>query len=201
MSELDELKQMLENQIIDRDEHNYVGDPEGEQLNLRRIAALTWAISQIERPAVTDSAIQRVIEYISRYDTLACTDEGYEFHYVDEEDRHIILCALQQYRKPPTDSAIQAAIEWVSDGFILRDHEYAPPHIYEIVLMALRQMQGWIPISERLPDGDGMVICHWTDGTIQTYWGERIAEWNDAHDADDRITHWQPLPGPPKDGE
>lgn len=61
----------------------------------------------------------------------------------------------------------------------------------------------WIPVSERLPDKGDVVLAFCRDGgyTFQSacYWhgGWRAAESGAPCDAV-KITHWQPLPEPPK---
>ena len=65
----------------------------------------------------------------------------------------------------------------------------------------------WIPVTERLPENIGLFLViekHWIDGSPC----RRIAKWNtqDWFTADrkskeitPRVTHWMPLPEPPKE--
>lgn len=67
----------------------------------------------------------------------------------------------------------------------------------------------WIPVKERLPENIGLYLVienHWLDGSP----GIKIAKWNtvDWFTADrksseitPRVTHWMPLPEPPKEDE
>lgn len=67
-------------------------------------------------------------------------------------------------------------------------------------------VQDWIPVTERTPENLGMYLVietHWLDGSPV----RKIAKWNtiDWFTADrkskeitPRVTHWMPLPQPPK---
>ena len=68
----------------------------------------------------------------------------------------------------------------------------------------------WIPVTERLPDFDGCVLCmrkalvgdklryqdilYYDEGTF-------YMEFEDTPIPTESITHWMPLPEPPKEGE
>ena len=65
----------------------------------------------------------------------------------------------------------------------------------------------WIPVKERLPENIGLYLVienHWLDGSP----GIKIAKWNTAgwftadrksREITPRVTHWMPLPEPPKE--
>ena len=67
-------------------------------------------------------------------------------------------------------------------------------------------VQEWISVDDRLPENSGLYLViekHWLDGSL----GTKIAKWNtvDWFTADrkskeitPRVTHWMPLPKPPK---
>jgi uncharacterized small protein (DUF1192 family) len=77
----------------------------------------------------------------------------------------------------------------------------------------LKEAQRWIPVGERLPEknttdlgeeyivklgGSYNIVCpmNYQDGEWYTGgWGTSRTRWNRV------VTHWQPLPEPPKDGE
>jgi len=79
-----------------------------------------------------------------------------------------------------------------------------------LCLQALRQMQGWIPVSERLPEeyqhenGEPMefnvMILGSKIPTTLCFNGDEWFEWSDWDKSYD-ITHWMPLPEPPKEVE
>lgn len=57
-------------------------------------------------------------------------------------------------------------------------------------------VQEWIPVSERLPEDSADVLVCYKNGLVTTN------AWLDAHwwfkDEKNPITHWMPLPQPPK---
>lgn len=62
----------------------------------------------------------------------------------------------------------------------------------------------WISVDERLPEDDGHYLCYTTDGYYNfcVYYGD--GEWMilDQEDLAQNVTHWMPLPEPPKmDGD
>lgn len=57
--------------------------------------------------------------------------------------------------------------------------------------------QQWIPVSERLPEPDKMVLCYLTTNSIETgFYDYKQRRWPVIIG---RVTHWAPLPQPPKD--
>lgn len=65
----------------------------------------------------------------------------------------------------------------------------------------------WIPCSERPPEEKGcylVAVKHWVDGkpvAREAYWNG--ADWLSCEkrvEITPRVTHWQPLPEPPKEG-
>ena len=66
----------------------------------------------------------------------------------------------------------------------------------------------WIPVSERLPEGDKVVLCYKADGGIKfgilldaTY-ADGVQAFKDKDKAFAfGVTHWMPLPEPPKEDE
>ncbi len=62
----------------------------------------------------------------------------------------------------------------------------------------------WISVNDETPDQPGMYLCHFTDGTIETFPleetdfdvdGEAVLPWGVHSDC---VTHWMPLPEPPE---
>ena len=69
-------------------------------------------------------------------------------------------------------------------------------------------IQKWIPVTERLPEEDNFIAvtklglvgeAFIMQGEI--YWQEDAVEWADAEPITARVTHWMPLPEPPKEVE
>ena len=62
----------------------------------------------------------------------------------------------------------------------------------------------WIPCSERLPEGvSRCLVCRFDYVTktrfIDILWFEAGAWWNRLYGGDFAVTHWMPLPEPPKE--
>lgn len=73
-------------------------------------------------------------------------------------------------------------------------------------LSPLPEINGWISVNERLPEKGKMVLCHREADTIpDSYYQATGAygyfvegKWGDTERDDWKVTHWQPLPAPPK---
>lgn len=64
--------------------------------------------------------------------------------------------------------------------------------------------RGWISVDERLPDEDANVLVYFEDRTIMTahFLGCNIGWVPDNTGMSlGKVTHWMPLPEPPKSGE
>ncbi|MCM6105518.1 DUF551 domain-containing protein [Klebsiella pneumoniae] len=59
------------------------------------------------------------------------------------------------------------------------------------------QSQGWIPVSERMPENDGAYLC-WDNRYVTTY-AFIFGAWQANQFVAKNITHWMPLPNPPKE--
>lgn len=88
-------------------------------------------------------------------------------------------------------------------GFLI-DSDLMEAH--SMAVKALRN--AWIPVTERLPEYDGTYLAFTTSGTVTT------ARWYAEHDMRNyrgdfirhmegrfhrNVTHWMPLPEPPKE--
>lgn len=60
-------------------------------------------------------------------------------------------------------------------------------------------LQNWIPVSERLPEDDSHVLVARKNGDVDT--DMYIKSWWKVDPAERRVTHWMPLPEPPKECE
>ena len=61
----------------------------------------------------------------------------------------------------------------------------------------------WISVKDRLPDNCVEVLVYDTDcGIVIGWYDKEISDFaTDFISPLDAVTHWQPLPKPPKDGE
>lgn len=59
--------------------------------------------------------------------------------------------------------------------------------------------QKWIPVTERLPERGQEVIVYSGGVLSPTVFAYHF--WNECFDSWARITHWMPLPEPPKEVE
>lgn len=67
--------------------------------------------------------------------------------------------------------------------------------------IALEQ-QTWIPVSERLPDTwKAVIVCRDFDfpDCISIEWRTLTKEWSNDNAHNPNVTHWMPLPTPPKE--
>lgn len=59
---------------------------------------------------------------------------------------------------------------------------------------------GWIPVSERMPENmDTVLTCNGFDIGHGWWDGDSWQEWSRHDTVPGDITHWQPLPEPPKE--
>lgn len=90
---------------------------------------------------------------------------------------------------------IRAQCEAMTPVFIASARQIVPELLDEIE--RLREENRWIPVGERLPTADKMVLCWTKDGVVVTvYW------WDGWHTGrlPETVTHWRPLPkGPEKE--
>ena len=59
----------------------------------------------------------------------------------------------------------------------------------------------WIPVSERFPEGGAIVLCN-TDYFVEVLqWDKRADVWVDQYRSyrKNYVTHWMPLPEPPRE--
>ncbi|WP_417448737.1 DUF551 domain-containing protein [Klebsiella aerogenes] len=55
------------------------------------------------------------------------------------------------------------------------------------------QSQGWIPVSERMPEDEENYYLTFSDGITS------VSYFFDGYFADQYVTHWQPLPAAPQE--
>lgn len=61
----------------------------------------------------------------------------------------------------------------------------------------------WIPVTERLPKNGEVVLCNTIYFVEVLQWAERVETWCGQYQGyhKSHVTHWMPLPEPPKEGE
>ena len=91
------------------------------------------------------------------------------------------------------------------------DEEYT--HASEVVSWAiseidrLREERRWIPVEERLPEVGSSVLVAWSheedkNQAISQAWYDPLGKFMSLEDMEfPNVTHWQPLPAPPSEGE
>lgn len=57
----------------------------------------------------------------------------------------------------------------------------------------------WIPVTERLPKAWEEVLTHRTGGNLSIEFKCSGDEWSFDNDIMEEVTHWMPLPEPPKE--
>ncbi len=68
----------------------------------------------------------------------------------------------------------------------------------ELYAAGYRKQSGWISVDERLPDGNGRFLVVDDEGyTVVASWDD-LAGWILHIVRQNPITHWMPLPEPPK---
>lgn len=66
-------------------------------------------------------------------------------------------------------------------------------------LSKIKAQQRWIPVTERLPEDDDDVLIMSSGSISMGYFNIFRGYWVDYEGDDDNITHWMPLPEPPKE--
>ena len=110
-----------------------------------------------------------------------------------------------------TEHEIAEHIQQAADA--IEDLEFACNRYEKDYKALCEYLPKWIPVTERLPEQKinqntldfEYVLCATTFGDVRPYkFGRRIGQgephfWNGAGYVDAYVTHWQPLPEPPKE--
>ena len=87
-------------------------------------------------------------------------------------------------------------------------HEFVDPieAVADYILDSGVTVQEWIPVTERLPEGMDWVLCACKDGEVHMLAYDYIMDDWDIHGRPNScygkafVTHWMPMPEPPKEG-
>lgn len=106
-------------------------------------------------------------------------------------------------KQSATSEDVAEAIEYYTHvAKITKGEESLAETSANLAITALQQYQGWIPVSERLPDGDVASVLIYTKegGVAEGQYYQSIRAWKQFRWSveDSSVTHWKPLPEPPK---
>lgn len=108
--------------------------------------------------------------------------------------------------KEAREDLLRRAKVWLGEG--RENHTYNGLITYDLIndlvaALAHQQSSGWLPIDDNTPTYEPILV---TDGlaVYEAKWdGEEASDpvYNEWHESDraDKITHWQPLPLPPRE--
>lgn len=108
---------------------------------------------------------------------------------LDPETTVEAIAEIEYYAGFKGDAAVKKAVD---DACILA-----------VAAIREQEQRRWIPVKERLPEESGMYIVTANDGYAQrvsfVLWQKRNRMWNlTGQRSYWRVTHWMPLPEPPK---
>lgn len=100
----------------------------------------------------------------------------------------------------------EALDDIITSGINLGAGDFVDLEALEVAARVLEKMQ-WISVKDRLPNNKGcylLTVKHWFDGETvvrEAYWnGEDWLSCDDRrYKITPRVTHWMPLPEPPKE--
>ncbi|SXD89992.1 DUF551 domain-containing protein [Klebsiella quasivariicola] len=168
-----------------------VGDDGGDALSYRRLIQSFEPGTKLYRhaqpaPVVPDESYQQLSEL-----------------YHAQEKRLFKIAqrikgpAFDKYSHSPSQAidVLEVAIfgddESCRAAMLNAQPQSAPQNIPEII------PDGWIPVSERMPENDGAYLC-WDNRYVTTY-AFIFGAWQANQFVAKNITHWMPLPNPPKE--
>lgn len=159
--------------------------------------ALDMAIEALQEQQVCRKPLRAFLEPMDRYKGL----KGKFLVFKSDTGEMIKNCFVL---RPDKDPAAVAALRAYAEA---TDNDTLAADIIELVGAGEQEQQRWIPVKERLPENIGLYLVienHWLDGSP----GIKIAKWNTADwftadrkssEITPRVTHWMPLPEPPKE--
>lgn len=165
-----------------------------------RRAAMLQAQSEHDDDEPTDD--ERIMAIEGIHNCERCGDEGW---IVGEMG--ITRCACGQAGNSPAQSYCCPAQNSVAPAQSPIDHGYRPGcecSGCKTIVRICAELAGWIPVSEQLPEEGGRYWCYVEE---QNSLGKSHYQWNCSWNGEiwggammyGRVTHWMPLPNPPKE--
>lgn len=114
------------------------------------------------------------------------------------EDKQLAICrcmglqdAMDAVKEFPGADTIEELQKQVLEWQKSRDLERSLCEVLE------KQIPRWIPVTERLPENDGRyLVCN---QPYKAQWVMIQEYWKDSGWSGSSVTHWMPLPEPPKE--
>jgi hypothetical protein len=183
--------------------------------------------AEISRQSATSEEVAEAIEWVTntrhRNQYMSGDWTAPMGSHINRTIQDTIITALQSYQpKPePTSEEVQDAIDFMENELEIIEsftskYEFFSKNIsiFKTILAALQAYQPWIPVSNVKPEKSGRYVAyvpeHWTaevhkEGKViiayfreLNYEGKRRT-WDDgAYGISGEVTHYLPLPEPPK---
>lgn len=121
-------------------------------------------------------------------------DKGYEDGYRDGKNRAMEEIAFPKFLVRPHEPSKKELEDllYSSPAIIATNEEIIPIYPYR-----------WIPVTERLPEEDGYYLCNVRSFAFRGSFYAAMLKYDkggfiEGHIYTDDVTHWMPLPEPPK---
>ena len=98
----------------------------------------------------------------------------------------------------------EEAIKKLKEAICYTPYRYG--EAFEMAIEALEHQPEWISVKDRLPPDNKYILTYTPNLAVSiitqeyvTYYGEDDDEWNEYWSMRGNVTHWMPLPEPPKE--
>ena len=100
------------------------------------------------------------------------------------------------------DHLVDNGVTFVADNNV---GDKLTPTADKVSPVAYKSSATWIPVTERLPEEDGRYLCNTRSFAFPGSFYQTIMKYEkggfiEGHIYTDDVTHWMPLPEPPKEG-
>lgn len=85
-------------------------------------------------------------------------------------------------------------------GCFLREYTDKLKEGFIDLINAQPKVESWIPVAEQLPKKSGYCLCYWHGHTARCKFWRQYPRF-EFNGREVKVTHWMPLPEPPKEGE